>query len=152
MKKYLVTWISNLWKRLSWSIKRWSKKMKMLLDIESRPYICLIQEPVRDNKEMCLNDKSDSFWPYGLWSAHIFCPWDSLGKKTGVGCHALLQGIFRSQGSNLSFLCLLNWQVGSLPLALPGKPNKEIGKSNREVIEKSETFPERLKDTQSQVQ
>ena len=25
---------------------------------------------------------------------------DSLGKNTGVGCHALLQGIFSTQGSN----------------------------------------------------
>ena len=25
---------------------------------------------------------------------------DSSGKKTGVGCHALLQGIFPTQGSN----------------------------------------------------
>ena len=25
---------------------------------------------------------------------------DSLGKNTGVGCHALLQGIFLTQGSN----------------------------------------------------
>ena len=25
---------------------------------------------------------------------------DSLGKNTGVGCHALLQGIFPAQGSN----------------------------------------------------
>ena len=25
---------------------------------------------------------------------------DSPGKNTGVGCHALLQGIFPSQGSN----------------------------------------------------
>ena len=24
----------------------------------------------------------------------VFCPWDSLGKNTGVGCHFLLQGIF----------------------------------------------------------
>ena len=28
------------------------------------------------------------------------CPWDSPGKNTGVGCHALLQGIFPTQGSN----------------------------------------------------
>ena len=27
-------------------------------------------------------------------------PWDSPGKNTGVGCHALLQGIFPTQGSN----------------------------------------------------
>ena len=28
------------------------------------------------------------------------CPWDSPGKNTGVGCHALLQGIFPIQGLN----------------------------------------------------
>ena len=28
------------------------------------------------------------------------CPWDSPGKNTGVGGHALLQGIFPTQGSN----------------------------------------------------
>ena len=27
--------------------------------------------------------------------------WGSLGKKTGVSCHALLQGIVQTQGSNL---------------------------------------------------
>ena len=27
-------------------------------------------------------------------------PWDSPDKNTGVGCHALLQGIFPAQGSN----------------------------------------------------
>ena len=32
------------------------------------------------------------------------------------------QGILLTQGSNLSLLCLLGWQVGSLPLAPPGKP------------------------------
>ena len=29
---------------------------------------------------------------------------DSPGKNTGVGCHALLQGIFPTQGSNLGLL------------------------------------------------
>ena len=28
------------------------------------------------------------------------CPWYSPGKNTGVGCHALLQGICLAQGSN----------------------------------------------------
>ena len=37
-------------------------------------------------------------------------------KNTGVGCHALLQGIFPTQGLNLCLLCLLHWQAGSLPL------------------------------------
>ena len=52
----------------------------------------------------------------------LLCQWDSPGKNTGVGCHALLQGIFLTQGSNLHFLCLLRWQAGSLPLGPPGKP------------------------------
>ena len=30
--------------------------------------------------------------PHGLWAARLLCPWDSLGKKTGSGCHFLLQG------------------------------------------------------------
>ena len=42
--------------------------------------------------------------------------------NTGVGCHALLQGIFPTQGSNLHHLHLLRCQAGSLPLAPPGKP------------------------------
>ena len=39
-----------------------------------------------------------------------------------MGCHALLQGIFQTQGSNLRLLHLLHCQVGSLPVAPPGKP------------------------------
>ena len=44
------------------------------------------------------------------------------GKNVGVGCHVLLQGIFLTQQLNPHLLCLLHWQVGSLPLAAPGKP------------------------------
>ena len=40
---------------------------------------------------------------------------DSPGKNIGVGCHALFQGIFQTQGWNLCLLCLLHWQAGSLP-------------------------------------
>ena len=32
------------------------------------------------------------------------CPWNSPGKNTRVGCHALLQGIFPTQGSNPGLL------------------------------------------------
>ena len=52
----------------------------------------------------------------------LLCPWDSPGKNTGVGCHALLQGIFLTQGSNPHLLYLLHWQVGSLPLVPPENP------------------------------
>ena len=50
--------------------------------------------------------------------------WASPGKNTGVGCHALLQGTCPTQGSNPCLLCLLHWQVSSLPLAPPEKPIK----------------------------
>ena len=43
---------------------------------------------------------SDSLRPHGLQRTRLLCPWDSLGKNTGVGCHALFQGIFPTQGSN----------------------------------------------------
>ena len=49
-------------------------------------------------------------------------PWDSPGKNTGVGCHALLQGIFPIQEWNPHLLCLLHRQSGSLPLTPPGNP------------------------------
>ena len=43
---------------------------------------------------------------------------DSQGKNTGVGCHSLLQEIFPLAGIKPMSLCLLYWQVGSLPLAV----------------------------------
>ena len=56
-----------------------------------------------------------------LWTlAHqALHPWDFPGKNTGMGCHALLEGIFPTQGPNLCLLYLLHWQVGSLPLVPP---------------------------------
>ena len=30
--------------------------------------------------------------PHGPQPTRLLCPWDSPGKNTGVGCHALLQG------------------------------------------------------------
>ena len=62
---------------------------------------------------------------------HMYCSMpgfsvygDSPGKNTGVGCHACLQEIFLTWGSNqhlLYLLCLLHWQAGTLPLVLHGK-------------------------------
>ena len=46
---------------------------------------------------------SDSLQPRGQLS-RLLCPWNSLGKYTGVGCHFLLQGIFPTQGLNLGLL------------------------------------------------
>ena len=43
-----------------------------------------------------------------------------FNKNTGVGCHALLKGIFPTQGLSPH---LLHWQAGSFPLVPPGKPS-----------------------------
>ena len=52
--------------------------------------VCLLSHSVMSN----------SFRPYGLWSARFLSPWDSPGKNTRVSCHSLLQGVFPTQGSN----------------------------------------------------
>ena len=44
---------------------------------------------------------SDSLHLHALRPARLLCPWDSPDKNTEVGCHALLQGIFLTQGLNL---------------------------------------------------
>ena len=53
---------------------------------------------------------SDSVQPHGLQPARLLCPWDSPGKNTGVDCHALLQGIFLTQGLNPHLLHLLHYR------------------------------------------
>ena len=50
-------------------------------------------------------------------------------KNSGVDCLALLQGIFPTQGLNPGLLCILHWQVGSLPVVPPGKPMSNVGTS-----------------------
>ena len=66
---------------------------------------------------------SNSFQPYGGQPPRLLCPWDSLGKNTGVVWHFFLQGIFLTQESNSCLFHLLHWQAGSLPLVPSGKPN-----------------------------
>ena len=53
-------------------------------------------------------------------------PMDCSPPSSVEGCHFLLQGIFLTQGSNPSLLCLLHWQAGSLPLVPPGKARLRI--------------------------
>ena len=38
--------------------------------------------------------------PHGLQPARLLCAWHFPGKNTGDDCHALLQEIFPTQGSN----------------------------------------------------
>ena len=55
------------------------------------------------------------------------------GENTGVGCPALLQGIFPTRGLNL---CLLHWQVGYLPLSHQGSPHLARVLANKHLEEK----------------
>ena len=63
----------------------------------------LLSEPPGKPCDLCGSGTavSDSLWPHGLHS-----PWNSPGQITGVVCHALLQGIFPTQGSKLHLLDL----------------------------------------------
>ena len=56
---------------------------------------------------------SDSLRSHGLQPARLLCPWNSPGKNTGVGCHALLQGIFPTQGLNPG-LQYFRWNLNRL--------------------------------------
>ena len=46
------------------------------------------------------------------------CPWNFLGKNTGMGCHALLQEIFPTQGLNPYLFHLLHCRLNIYPEAL----------------------------------
>ena len=67
------------------------------------------------------------FMTYGPQPTRLFSPWDSPVKNTGVGCHALLQGIFLTQGSNLHLLhcrwILYFWATGEAPYTVGGNVN-----------------------------
>ena len=63
--------------------------------------------------------------------ARLLCPWDSPGKNTGVGCHALLQGICPIQGSNLG---PLHCRQILYRLRYQGSPEHRLTESNISLI------------------
>ena len=77
------------------------------------------------------------------YSLQLLCPWDSPGKNTGVGYHALIQGIFLTQGSNPHLFCLLHWQAGSsatIQAIEAHKKQKEKPRAGRDPKENSFTL------------
>ena len=68
-------------------------------------YVCMYLYVWYMHEYVRAKSQSDSLSPHGPQPARLLCPWDSPGKNTGVGCPALLQGIFLTQRSNL---CLLH--------------------------------------------
>ena len=90
---------------------------------------------------VCMFSRFSHVQPYVLQPSMLLCPWDSPGKNIGVGCHALLQGIFPTQGLNPHLLCLLHWQVDYLPPEPPEKPItvlESLSNKNSVLIQKSE--------------
>ena len=65
---------------------------------------------------------SDSVQPHGLQPVRLPCPWDSLGKSSGVGFQALFQGIFLTHGLNLGF-CIAGKFFTTEP---PGMPIPQV--------------------------
>ena len=66
---------------------------------------------------------SDFLQPHGLYPARLLCPWGFSRQEyqSAMGCHALLQGIFPTQGSNpdLSHCRLILYPLLSEPLGKP---------------------------------
>ena len=71
----------------------------------------------------------------------------SPGKNTGAGCHSLLQGIFPTQGWSPRLLCLLHWQLVSLPLTPPGKSRPQP--LSNQLMRNLFFWQNRLKDSES---
>ena len=77
-------------------------------ELSRKKETCEVEEVLENeqegDKEKCLQHFVTGERPHGLEPARLLCPWDSPGKNTGVGCYALLQGIFPTQGSVLGLL------------------------------------------------
>ena len=99
--------------KFTWSKIKYKCKYIHRLYLLTYTYICIYC--------FCLIAKSCPT----LWQSHaqqptrLLCPWDSPGKNTAVGCHALLKRIFPTQGLNPY---LLHWQADCLPLSQQGIP------------------------------
>ena len=74
---------------------------------------------VNENNTQCLgrNPAYVRVFSHSVMSDSVWPPW------TVAHCHFLLQGVFPTQGSNPSLLCLLHWQVDSLLLSHLGFPS-----------------------------
>ena len=83
---------------------------------------------------------SDSWQPHGLCNLPgLLCPWNFPGKNTGVGYHALLQGIFPTQGLNPHLLHLLHCRQILAPLSHWGSPNPVTSVLRRRSDQDTET-------------
>ena len=109
------TWVNGITRHFSWVRKpNSSSTYEKVLKLNTHKF--QVQQNTHSTSclPLCvsLSVVSDSLQPYRLQPARLLCPWDSLGKNTGVDCHSLLQGIFPTQGSNwrlLHLTCIGRW-------------------------------------------
>ena len=73
---------------------------------------------------------SDSLWPREPQPTRLLCPWDFPSKNTGMGFHALLQGIFLTQGLNPRLLHLLHCRQILDNLSHQGSPEQLLTSLN----------------------
>lgn len=88
----------------------WSLNRYVVQNLPTDPHYVCMCSVAQSRLTLCL---------HGLWPTRLLCPWNPPEKNTGIGYNFLLQGIFPSQGSNLSFL---HWQSDILPLSHQGSP------------------------------
>ena len=89
-----------------------SSPLRELLELEHMWYVS--EKSPQSCPTLC--DDMDS-------SPRLLCPWDSLGKKTGVELPCPPPGDLVDPGIEFLSPAFLPWQMGSLPLAPPGKPS-----------------------------
>ena len=66
-------------------------------------WFCISISSIWNNSEsVCLSVVSSSLQIHGLQPTRLLCPWDSPGKNTGVGSHALPQASTAYEGLNFS--------------------------------------------------
>ena len=88
---------------------------------------------------------SNSLWPHGLQATRLLCPWDSPCRNTGVGCHALLQGFFPTQGSNPG-LWHCRWILSHL--SHQGSPPNKMATVNKKKNKQTKTANVRVNISQ----
>ena len=81
---------------------------------------------------------SSPWWPYGLSPARFLCPWNFLGKSTGVGCHFLCEGSIQPSDQT-QFFCLACRFFNTEP---PGKPKKVLERTNNSISVSLSNFGE----------
>ena len=82
---------------------------------------------------------SDSLRFHGLEPARLFCLWDFRGKRTGVGCHFLLQDL-PDLGIKLASPVSPTLASGFFTTVPPGKPPDRRAVSSKNVKGERLTF------------